>query len=34
MEKYRNFRLCGYVFAYYLENAALEQIQRDIDFCR
>ena len=34
MEKYRNFRLCGYVFAYYLENAELEQIQRDIDYCR
>lgn len=34
MEKYRNFRLCGYVYAYYLDTATPEQMQKDIDFAK
>ena len=34
MEKYRNFRLCGYVYAYYLYETSLEQMQKDIDFAK
>lgn len=34
MQTYKNFRLCGYVYAYYLEDTSLEQMQKDIDFCK
>ena len=32
MEPYKNFKLAGYVYAYYLEGKTPAQIQADIDF--
>ena len=32
MEKYKNFKLASYVYAYYLDGKTPEQIQADIDF--
>lgn len=32
MEKYKNFKVAGYVYAYYLKDATDEEIQRGIDY--
>jgi len=32
MEKYKNFKLASYVYAYYLERVTPEKLQADIDF--
>ena len=32
MESFKNFRLAGYVYAYYLDKATPEKIQADLDF--